>query len=381
MGYDSTPAPAEEPRRPDHPTGAMESARDQGNTARDRGSTDRGGTATGSGTDTRERRPGRSGRRRRRRGPTGSRPRGRTATRTLLRRESAGTVAVLADPHDFQAMRRYRTFAFDDHPHYLQETESLLKTLATRQLHTAVALFDPEDFAAYCTEHGLEPDSPLSRARYTAEIPARGCALPYAGEPLDGLLPLLVDTAVRRATWEYASLLLADAGPCADCGQDIGEAALDQAAHLLRGLLRAAGPGAQHLVCSVSAPAEQLIAVFHADGAGTPGAEGAGPADPPGDDDAVPDTPEAAEFITVLATAIALRRPGGLVLRVSTPGAPDRLHGWRIHPRGLDPLSEAEVFSAYCTDAATGEPIAPEPGVEYRAGFPVPDDYPHTDHH
>ncbi|GLF96481.1 hypothetical protein [Streptomyces yaizuensis] len=360
MAHDSTSGPGQEPqqpgRRPEHGP-----AREQGGTA----ATPRPARSGRGGGSTR-RRPGRRS--------ADGRPRDRATIRSALRREAPGTVGVLADTADFRAMRRYPSFPFDDHPEYLRETEALLRVLTSRQPHTVLALFDPEDFAAYCTEHALDPDSPLSRARYTAQIPAQGAAVLYGGEPLDSLLPVLIDTAVRHATWEYASLLLADIGQCADCGEDIGEASFDRASRLLLALLEAAGPGTHHLVCSVAAPAEQLIAAFHTDDP-TDGPDDGGPPER-----AVLDAPGAAEFVTVLAAAIALGRPGGLVLRTRTPGSPDRLHGWRIHPRGLHPLSEAEVFNAYCTDATTGEPISPEPGVDYRAGFPVPDDYPEAHH-
>ncbi|MFF5975991.1 hypothetical protein ACFY7C_31225 [Streptomyces sp. NPDC012769] len=287
-----------------------------------------------------------------------------TAQRRALRREVAGTLALLADEEDFTAMRQYETFTFDDHTHYLHEVERLLKTLAAQGGHTTVALFDPEDYADYCADTGLDPDRPTSRSRYTAERAATGARVTYTGQPLTTLLPTLVDTAVRRATWEYATMLLTDAGTCADCGQDIGTAAFDRASSLLLRLLDAAGPGTHHLVCSVPAADEQLIATLHITRHTT------GPARL--------DSSEGAEFVTVLAAGIALGTPGGVVLRTTTPGARDRLHGWRLHDGRLHPLTEAEVFDAYCTDARTGEPIAPEPHVDYRAGFPLHhDDDPH----
>ncbi|MEU8622851.1 hypothetical protein [Streptomyces sp. NPDC048623] len=288
------------------------------------------------------------------------------ALRRALRREVAGTVALLADEEDFTAMRQYTTFAFDDHGRYLAQVEALLKTLAARGGPTAVALFDPEDYADHCTATGLDPDHPTSRGHYTAERAATGPRVPYTGQPLADLVRTLVDTAVRHATWEYATMLLTDAGPCADCGQDIGRAAFDRASHLLLGLLDAAGPGTHHLVCSVPAEDDQLIAALHTTRDTT------GPARL--------DTSQGAEFLSVLAAGIALGNPGGVVLRTTVPGAPDRLHGWRLHDGRLHPLTEAEVFDAYCTDARTGEPIAPEPHVDYRAGFPLthPDDpHPH----
>lgn len=278
----------------------------------------------------------------------------RTARRRL-RREVPSTVGLLADEQDFTAMRRYRTFAFDDHATYLRQIDGLLKSLASQGIHTTVALFDPEEYAEYCAESGLDPDTADSRSRFTARIPASGAAVVYTGQPIDSLVPQLISTAVRRATWEYATTLLADLGQCADCGQDIGGAAFDRASHLLLRLLEDAGPGTHHLVCSVPAAGEQLLAVLHIDR-------------PDGAPARLAST-QGAEFVSVLAVGIALESAGGVVLRTTRSGTPDRLHGWRLQRGSLAPLTVGEVFSAYCTDADTGEPVSPESGVEYHAGF------------
>jgi hypothetical protein len=277
-----------------------------------------------------------------------------------LRREVPSTVGLLADEQDFAAMTGYRTFAFDDHPTYLQQVDVLLKALAAQGLHTSVVLFDPEEFEEFCDEEGLDPDRPESRARFTAHTAARGACVPYTGQSLDSLVPVLVDEAVRRATWDCATLLLTGLGNCADCGKDIGREAFERSSHLLVGLLKGAGGGTHHLVCSVPAEEEQLLAVLHADVG----------------EDGVPelDDAEGAEFVTVLAAGIALGSPGGVVLRTARTGEPDRVHGWRLERHGLAPLNAAEVFNAYCTDADTGEPVAPESGVDYCAGYVIVDD-------
>ncbi|MFF0747296.1 hypothetical protein ACFYVL_43635 [Streptomyces sp. NPDC004111] len=274
-----------------------------------------------------------------------------------LRREVPGTVGLLVDEEDFAAMAGYRTFTFDDHTVYLQQVDALLTALASEGLHTSVALFDPEEFAEFCTTTGLDPDRPETRARFTAEVAAHGACVPYTGQPLDSLVPLLVDEAVRKATWDCASLLLADLGNCAECGQDIGREAFERASHALVGLLQGAGPGAHHLVCSVPADEEQLLAVLHA----------------AVDEHGVPelDEEEGAEFVTLLAAGMALERHGGVVLRTTRAGEPDRVHGWRLDHGDLAALTSGEVFNAYCTDAETGEPVAPESGVDYCAGYPV----------
>ncbi|MET8983368.1 hypothetical protein ABZX85_48185 [Streptomyces sp. NPDC004539] len=288
--------------------------------------------------------------------------------RRALRREIAGTIGLLTDEHDFRAMRRYRSFTFDDHTTYLRQVEALLKTRAAEGTHTSLALFDPQDYATFCTDHDLDPDTPQTRSRYTAELAATGPLVEYDGGPLTDLVPTLVDEAIRRATWEYAATLLARLGTCASCGEDIGRAAFTRASALLTRVLDTAPPGHRHLVCSVSAAPETLIAVLHAESVP--------------DGTTRLDETEALEFTTVLALGIATQTPGGLVLRVTAPDTRDRVHGWRLRGEDLQPLTAAEVFDAYCTDAESGDLIAPEPDVDYCAPPDLGDDpLPPTGHH
>ncbi|MFI5619028.1 hypothetical protein [Streptomyces sp. NPDC051567] len=290
---------------------------------------------------------------------------GRTTRRRMLRREVPSTVGLVADAGDFAAMRGYRSFTFDDHRDYLRQVEGLLRSLAAQGIHTTVALFDPEEYADYCAEHGLDPDTPGARTRFTAELAGTAAALPYAGQPIDALVPLLVGEAVRQATWEYATSLLAGVGACADCGEDIGHASFDRAAAALERLLAGARPGHHHLVCSVPAEAQQLVAALHADTA-------AAPRTPPRTEGR-----DSLDFVTVLAAGLALGGSGGLVLRTTSGTGRDRVHGWRLDRGRLVPLSTAAVFNAYCTDADTGDPVPPEPGVEYCPGYEVDDPGPH----
>ncbi|MFI1286852.1 hypothetical protein ACH4U5_39950 [Streptomyces sp. NPDC020858] len=291
-----------------------------------------------------------------------------TDRRRTLRREVPSTVGLLADAGDFAAMRGYRSFTFDDHDDYtdyLRHVEGLLRSLAAQGIHTTVALFDPEEYADYCGENGLDPDTAETRSRFTADLAGSGAVLPYTGQPIDELVPLLVDEAVRQATWEYATTLLAEVGRCADCGEDIGHASFERATEALTRLVAGAGPGHHHFVCSIPTDTQQLVAVLHAETT----------------DD--PDTPPRVEgrdgldFVTVLAAGLALGGPGGLVVRSTTEGHRDRVHGWRLDRGRLTVLSAAAVFNAYCTDADTGDPVAPEPGVEYCPGYEVDAPGPH----
>ncbi|XVV34048.1 hypothetical protein ACQPXT_07770 [Streptomyces sp. CA-100214] len=287
--------------------------------------------------------------------------------RRVLRREIAGTIGLLTDEHDFRAMRRYRSFTFHDHAAYLRQVEGLLRARAAQGTHTTIALFDPEEYADYCTTAGLDPDAPASRTRFTAELATNGPTVPYEGQPLTDLLPALVDEAVRQATWEYASTLLARLGACSTCGEDLGRAAFTRASRLLLQVLRTAPPGNRHLVCSVSGSPEDLVSVLHADEEidGSPHLDEA----------------EALEFTSVLALGLATHSPGGLVMRISPAGGPDRIHGWRLRGYGLEPLTAGEVFDAYCTDVENGDLISPESNVDYCAPPDLGDDHLPPGHH
>ncbi|MEE1927300.1 hypothetical protein V1J52_03740 [Streptomyces sp. TRM 70351] len=140
------------------------------------------------------------------------------------------------------------------------------------------------------------------------------------------------------------------------------EDAHDRARTALARLLAAAGHGRHHLVCSVTPTGRAgppLAAAVHAE-------QGTGPL-------SGPRYPRTAGhlFTTVLAAALTTGLPGGVVLR-TTRGGRDTVRAWRLHDGWLHPLTEAEVFTAYCTDPLTGEPVPPEPGVDYRPGLHLP---------
>ncbi|MFE1784186.1 hypothetical protein ACFW9F_16780, partial [Streptomyces sp. NPDC059506] len=119
----------------------------------------------------------------------------------------------------------------------------------------------------------------------------------------------------------------------------------------------APGPGTHHLVCSVTTDGAPLTSALHIDNSR--------------DEELRLGEADALVLTTVLAAGLATGAPGGVVMRSIRPGARDTVRGWALHDGWLRPLTEAEVFNAYCTDAATGEPVAPEPGVDHRAGIHI----------
>ncbi|WP_326794543.1 hypothetical protein OG946_02675 [Streptomyces sp. NBC_01808] len=278
----------------------------------------------------------------------------------LLRREMPGAVGLLADAADFAAMRRYASFLFDDHAAYLRQVEGVLRARATQGAYTTVALFDPPGFARFCAERGLEPDTPASRCRYVAESAARGPAVPYGGQPMDRLVPQLLDAAARSRSRERAATLLAAAGRCEDCGEHRADAALARAGLLVDRLTEALGPGAQHVVTTVRSAGFPLVAV----------ARSVDPPGPPGPPRLRPPDGEALRL--VLAAGIATSGTGGVVARTTGADGRERVRGWRLRDGWLAPLTEKEVYAAYCTNARTGAPLPPEPDVTYSAGTPLP---------
>lgn len=278
-----------------------------------------------------------------------------------LRDATAGTVAVLPDPAGFARMRGYRSFRFGDYQGYLRRLERHLRALSRSGGYTQVALFDPEEYADYCGRLGLDPDRAESRSRYTGQVAAVGATVPYRGQRLEVLFPELLAEHERMVAWERGAALLAEAGPCPDCGRPGADCGFRRALATVAEIAARPSGGGHHLVVSVVTDDGPLTAALLVE---------------PGESaEAASARPEALPFGTVLAVALATARPGGLVLRTAAaaPSAGGRasVRGWRLNDGVLEPLTEAEVFSAYCTEPGTGDPVPPEPGVRHEAAGPL----------
>ncbi|MBY8880666.1 hypothetical protein [Actinacidiphila acidipaludis] len=296
---------------------------------------------------------------RKRRATRRTRPAGRTDQRRALRTEAPTVLGLLVDHGDFTAMTGYPSFPFRDYGRYLHHVDAFLRSLHARGTHVAVTRFDPGTYADYCASTRRPPDTPTTRTHYTAEATTTGPSVPYARQPLDALRDALTRESERRATWERATDLLIDAGRCADCGEELAHCAFDRASHTLVRLLEALGPGSHHVVASLPAgDGPPLLAAARVD------------ADEDGDL-RLTDT-DGLVLCTVIAAGAATHHPGGLVIRTTDPGGTDTVRGWTLRGGEPHPLTEAEVFNAYCTDPGTGDPVPPEPGVRYAPGIPLP---------
>jgi hypothetical protein len=284
---------------------------------------------------------------------------GRKRYRRALRREAPVVIGLLLDDQDFALMTAFPSFPFDDYGSYLHHLDGLLRSLHAEGGHVAVTLFDPDVYDHYCDSTRQPPDSADTRTRYVAEVTTTGPAIRYTGQPVPLLRSELAREADRRATWERATDALMGAGPCPDCGQDLAHCAFDRASHTLLRIVEAVGPGGHHIVCSL--PAEEgppLLAAVQIDAA------------PDGEVHVA--EADALVVCTIMAAGAVSAHTGGLVVRTTDPDGTETVRGWSLRGGEPLPLSEGEVFSAYCTDPATGDPVPPEHGVLYRAGVPLP---------
>lgn len=278
--------------------------------------------------------------------PQTSTNRGSTGTRSALRREIPCTLAVLVGEEDFTAMCQYPTFPFADYGDYLQHIDDLLRSLNSRGITLCLTAFDPEAFEQYCRSQALTPDDPVSRARYAVQAAAFGTVVPFSGQSLPELVQALLLGTRCRTTGEAADRIVSSSSQ--------GRHAVERMTKALASLEQRAGTGSHQLVCSIALPGSPLWAEFQCDSTG----------------DVQPVAVERDLFCKVLAAGMVMGSAGAVVLRTKKQGgSPSIVRGWALHDGWLWPLTDAEVFNAYCTDHRTGDPIAPEPSVVYEAGY------------
>jgi hypothetical protein len=97
----------------------------------------------------------------------------------------------------------------------------------------------------------------------------------------------------------------------------------------------------------------------------------------------VPDEVEHPHVLVLVAAHIVAGTPLPLVLRTfhdevshqaanGTDIPMKTVRGWRFDGAVLLAIDEQGMFAAHCTDARTGEPVAPERGVQYAAAWAAP---------
>ncbi|MFD3381339.1 MULTISPECIES: hypothetical protein [unclassified Streptomyces] len=135
----------------------------------------------------------------------------------------------------------------------------------------------------------------------------------------------------------------------------------DTAARAFEALLDALGPGRHHLVCS----AHTALGSFAS-------ASATVECPPDDQDQANADYEGWLMFCHLLAQTSIAFRDATIFTRTHTTDTTSVLRGWKVTNGWPQPMAAADVFAAYCTDLATGDPIPPEPGTDYQAGTPLP---------
>jgi hypothetical protein len=145
---------------------------------------------------------------------------------------------------------------------------------------------------------------------------------------------------------------------------ETAHALLDRAADAYLSLLTAVlGDGTHHLVASATTPQGDLVEgqqlAVHGD-------------------TLMINELEAMRVCAVIAAGMVGCTRGGLVVRTFGPDGSESVRGWVVRSSWLQPLTAHDIQEAYRTDHATGAPLSPEEGVEYREAerVPCPDQVP-----
>ncbi|MFF3489100.1 hypothetical protein ACFYXC_38545 [Streptomyces sp. NPDC002701] len=134
----------------------------------------------------------------------------------------------------------------------------------------------------------------------------------------------------------------------------------DTAAQAFEALLDALEPGRHRLVCSAHTAL------------GSYASASASVECTPGDQDQVSAGYEGwLMFCHLLAQTSIAFRDAAIFARTYTTDSTSVLRGWFVIEVRPQPMAAADVFAAYCTDLATGDPIPPEPRTDYQAVPPL----------
>ncbi|WP_134655173.1 hypothetical protein [Streptomyces sp. H23] len=166
------------------------------------------------------------------------------------------------------------------------------------------------------------------------------------------------DLGIDAMRWTPAPASNAETDDAMQSAADTAHALLDRAADAYLSLLNAVlGDGTHHMVANASTPHGDLTEGQELTVIG----------------DAVVINEEASMRVcAVLAAAMVGCATGAVVVRTFGPNGSEFVRGWKVRNFWLRPITAEEIRQAYTVDPATGAPLAPEPGVEFRQAERVP---------
>ncbi|WP_327589354.1 hypothetical protein OHA25_21910 [Nonomuraea sp. NBC_00507] len=261
-------------------------------------------------------------------------------------------IALLLDELDLATMASYPSFEFGAYDEYLAACEQSMRSMLQAGHSVRVETFIPAEYAEYCQAEQLPPDSAASRALYAAAVCDEGEPFRYRGEPIAELVASLAHRE-RLRTLSIRTMDLLDPLPYGAVLE-----AEEYAADLLAWLWTHAGSGSHIFTCHVSDRAHdplELVAEVELR-KNTMRAVDA----------------EITALSLMLSFARAVKAEGSIVMRSFTSrtdpdnGLPVKIvRGWAIVKGALRPLTATEIMKASRTDPRTGDPLPPEPAVEY----------------
>lgn len=322
-------------------------------------------------------------------GNSGSRRFDRVAGRRL--RAKAGQVtgiAVVVDELEWRALAEQNPlFAADDYESYLSRIEERMRSAARAGRQVMVGPLMPDQFETRADAAGLARDHPRALKEYERFVADLGpLTRPWVGEPITRILEQ-IRAHVRAETLQTLAMpSLAAAASMHPEPDTAAQRAMSMAAHVFMALIEDGGDGRHELRVTVHAeeglldytlPYTRCAKVI-----------------------AFPDDGGEHMVVVLLAIASLAGRPGSMLLRTrpqtsifpgrrkpralpaprdSDSGAPapegwenheSTLRGWRLSGDLPQPMTEGQLFAFVCT-GPRGEPMPPEPGTRFRAGFPL----------
>ena len=299
-------------------------------------------------------------------------------------------IAVLADELEWQALAETNPlFEFADYPTYLVDVERRMRAAARAGRQVMVGPLMPDQFEARADAAGIPRDSPRALKEYERFVADLGpLTEPWLGEPMTKVLERL-RSHVRAETLQTRAMPALAAAAALHPEPDVAaQRAMSSSAHVFMALVEECGDGQHELQITV----RQQTAPQQQDGE----LEYRLPYTRFGKVIAFPDDGGEHMVVVLLALASLAERQGTMLLRSRSEATffPPRrrpksrrkgaggsgngdlenrestLRGWRLGSRLPQPLSEGQLFALACT-GADGEPVPPEPGTRFRAGFPL----------
>ncbi|HWS39632.1 MAG TPA: hypothetical protein VN408_43655 [Actinoplanes sp.] len=246
---------------------------------------------------------------------------------------------MVADEPTFRLLSEtYVSFEWppDEYDAYLDAHDDAVRRSRRDDTMIHVGRFDHDDYLEFCADDDLPPDGAGTRAAYAVWATDAGEAGEWPGSVREFLLNMSLLDAVES-----------DPDARFDEAMEVAEELLDE----LTGLMATAPPGPGSFTVTVSADGDSLVFPWTASRTRL----------------------QLHRPLDVLLTAVIAGtvQGGALIARFPTRVMlPDRVKqsrvlGWRLGGHEAAELSESELFSAFCTDAVTGEPLPPEYGTVY----------------